>query len=107
MILIDGKHLFLIKDLVRFQTINRSIIPSTSEEFFILFEKFMAEKNILGTRKPSAVTTGAKKSYIRDEPKLWNKLGLFKLETSSRYYIPYKGIDFDYSKILNTLIIHI
>lgn len=107
LILIDGKHLFLIKDLIKFQNIKKNEIPSTSEEFFILFEKYMTEKNFLGTRKPSAVTTGAKKSYIRDEPKLWNKLGLFKLETSSRYYIPYKGIDFDFDKLVNLILIQL
>lgn len=99
LILIDGKHLDLIKDVVDFQKNNTSILPETSEEFFILLDSFLADKDAIGTRKPSAITSGAKKSYVRDEPKLWNKLGIIKNYTSSRYYIPFKGIDFNWDRI--------
>ncbi len=71
-ILLDGKHLDLIKDLDEFQKNSPEEIPESSSDFFILFDNYMENKNSIGTRKPSAVTTGAKRSYVRDEPKLWN-----------------------------------
>ncbi len=103
-ILIDGKHLELIKDLEEFQRNNRELIPETSTEFFVLFDEYMINKNSVGTRKPTAITTGAKKAYIRDEPKLWNKLGIIKLRGSNRYYIPFTGIEFDWNKINEILL---
>lgn len=99
LILIDGKHLDLVKDLDDFQKKNPEIIPETSSDFFVLFDDFMMQKNSIGTRKPSAVKTGAKKAYVRDEPKLWNKLGIIKMQSSSRYFRPYQGIVFDWERI--------
>lgn len=99
LILIDGKHLDLVKDLDDFQKKNPEIIPETSSDFFVLFDDYMMQKNSIGTRKPSAVKTGAKKAYVRDEPKLWNKLGIIKMQSSSRYFRPYLGIEFDWERI--------
>lgn len=98
-ILVDGKHLELVKDLDEFQKKNPEILPETSSEFFVLFDEYMMHKNSIGTRKPSAVTTGAKKAYVRDEPKLWNKLGIIKMQNSSRYFKPFHGIEFNWDRI--------
>lgn len=103
-ILIDGKHLDLIKDLDEFQKGCPELIPETSSEFFVLFDDYMMSKNSMGTRKPSAVTTGAKKAYIRDEPKLWNKLGLIKMVSGARYYQSFHGIDFNWKRINEILL---
>lgn len=99
LILLDGKHLDLIKDLDDFQKNCPEIIPESSAEFFVLFDDYMETKNSIGTRKPSAVKTGAKKAYVRDEPKLWNKLGIIIPSGKGRYYWPYKGIKFNWNKI--------
>lgn len=104
LILIDGKHLDLIKDLDDFQKSYPEIIPETSEEYFVLFDNYMETKGFLGTRKPSAIKTGAKKAYVRDEPKLWNKLGLIISSGKGRYFWPYVGIKFNWSKINEVLI---
>lgn len=104
MILLDGKHLDLVKDLEDFQQSEAEIIPKTSAEFFILFDNYMMEKNSIGTRKPSAIKTGAKKSYVRDEPKLWNKLGIIKMQSPSRYYRPFVGIKFNWERINKVLL---
>ena len=103
-ILIDGKHLDLIKDLDEFQKGCPELIPESSAEFFVLFDDYMMSKNSMGTRKPSAVTTGAKKAYIRDEPKLWNKLGLINLVNGARYFQPFHGIDFNWKRINEILL---
>lgn len=107
MILVDGKHLDLIKDLEEFQLNNKSLIPESSSEFFILFEDYMTQRNSVGTRKPSAIKTGAKKSYVRDEPKLWNKLGIIKLQGPGRYYKSFFGIEFNWEKINKILLFSI
>ena len=104
LILIDGKHLDLVKDLDDFQKTSPELIPESSSEFFVLFDEYMMGKNSIGTRKPTAVKTGAKRSYVRDEPKLWNKLGIIKLQGSSRYYKPFIGIEFDWDRINEILL---
>lgn len=98
-ILLDGKHLDLIKDLDEFQKKCPELIPESSADFFILFDNYMETKNSIGTRKPTAVKTGAKKAYVRDEPKLWNKLGIIIPSGKNRYYWPFKGIKFNWQKI--------
>lgn len=98
-LLLDGKHLDLIKDLEDFQKKCPEVIPESSAEFFILFDDYMETKNAIGTRKPTAVKTGAKKAYVRDEPKLWNKLGIIVPSGKGRYYWPYEGIKFNWQKI--------
>ncbi|WP_312702447.1 hypothetical protein [Sedimentibacter sp.] len=104
LILVDGKHLDLIKDVVEFQKSNSSILPETSEEFFTLLDFFLTDKNSIGTRKPSAIKTGAKKTYVRDEPKLWNKLGLVNIQANKRYFKPYAGIEFNWDRINDILL---
>ena len=104
MILLDGKHLDLIREVVEFQKKNASIIPETSEEFFVLLDLYLTGKESMGTRKPTAVKTGAKKAYVRDEPKLWNKLGLVITQSGGRYFKPYEGIEFDWNKINSILL---
>lgn len=106
-ILIDGKHLDLVKDLEEFQKSNPAIIPETSSEFFVLFDEYMIAKNSIGTRKPTAVTTGAKNAYVRDEPKLWNKLGIIKMQSAARYFKPFVGIEFNWDRINEILLSNI
>ena len=103
-ILIDGKHLDLVKDLEEFQKSNPAIIPETSSEFFVLFDEYMISKNSMGTRKPTAVKTGAKNAYVRDEPKLWNKLGIIKMQSAARYFRPFVGIEFNWDRINEILL---
>lgn len=103
-ILLDGKHLDLVKDLEEFQKNCAQIIPETSAEFFVLFDCYMSDKKSLGTRKPSAVKTGAKKAYVRDEPKLWNKLGMLNTQGKARYYVPFVGLAFDWNRINSILL---
>lgn len=104
LILIDGKHLDLVKNLEEFQKKHPELIPENSGDFFVLFDDYMMQKNSIGTRKPTAVKTGAKRSYVRDEPKLWNKLGIIKQKGTARYYRPFLGIEFDWDRINEILL---
>ena len=105
LILIDGKHLDLIRIVVEFQKENEACLPSGSAEYLLLLDDYLTRNGYIGTRKPSAIKTGAKKTYVRDEPKLWNKLGYVKnKEGLSKYYTPYKGIIFNWDVINEVLL---
>ncbi len=96
LVLVDGKHLELINEVQGFR--RRGKIPSASKDFLFKFEQYLDSKGFIGPRKPGRRTTGMKPSYIRDEPKLWNKLKL--LESDGRnYFIPGRGYSFNWNRI--------
>jgi hypothetical protein len=102
LVLIEGKHLILIQDLENFKNQASASSLANQEQFRIDFELFLENNNSIGTRKPGRTTTGNKVSYIRDEFKLWNKLGLIK-STGMRYYVPGRGVEFNWSRITDIL----
>ena len=103
-ILIDGKHLDLIRKVYEFQRVESALLPESSSEYFLLLDDYLTQSGYIGTRKPTAVTTGAKNSYIRDEPKLWNKLGFIEALGRGKYYKPFKGIIFNWDVINKVLL---
>jgi len=102
LVLIEGKHLILIQDLENFKNQASAASLDNQEQFRIDFELYLEDNNSIGTRKPGRTTTGNKVSYIRDEFKLWNKLGLIK-STGMRYYVAGRGIEFNWSRITEIL----
>ena len=102
LILVDGKHLELIKKVEDFQKGN--VVPNDSNAFLISLENYLQILGCIGPRKPSAVKTGAKPSYVRDEPKLWNKLGLLEMKGKTQYFFPNEGYHFDWHVITEALI---
>lgn len=102
LVLIEGKHLILIQDLENFKNQASASSLDNQEQFRIDFELYLENNNSIGTRKPGRTTTGNKVSYIRDEFKLWNKLGLIK-STGMRYYVSGRGIEFNWSRITDIL----
>jgi len=102
LVLIEGKHLILIQDLENFKNQAPSSSLDNQEQFRIDFELYLESNNSIGTRKPGRTTTGNKVSYIRDEFKLWNKLGLIK-STGMRYFVPGRGVEFNWSRITDML----
>ncbi|MDB8556552.1 hypothetical protein PNU17_12315 [Turicibacter sanguinis] len=101
LLLIDGKHLQLIHEFVKFQ--NESIaIESKSKEFLLQVEEYFESKGHIGKRKPTAKTTNAKVTYLRDEPKVWNHLGLV-LTKNKAYFFPNEGFKFKWDKITEIL----
>jgi hypothetical protein len=102
LVLIEGKHLILIQDLENFKNQASASSLDNQEQFRKDFELYLENNNSIGTRKPGRTTTGNKVSYIRDEFKLWNKLGLIK-STGMRYYVPGRGVEFNWSRITDIL----
>lgn len=102
LILVNGKHLELIKEFEKFQVDEQ--IPDSSKKFLIYVEKYLTAQGSIGTRKPTAITTNAKETYIRDEPKLWNKLDIMEKSTSKDYFFKNEGYKFNWHKISDLLI---
>ena len=101
-ILVNGRHLDIINMIGNFQ--KQTEIPATSKDFILLLEAYLTDRGCIGKRKPSAITTGAKISYLRDEPKLWNKLGLLEMRNGTSYFFPDEGFRFNWERISNLLL---
>jgi hypothetical protein len=99
LILIEGRHLDLIF-WVEEQT--RAIEPKdkqSSNEYVSALDKELVARGVIPPRK-----TGAKKAhFLRDEPKLWNKLGLLKRDHSTQYFHYEYGFVFDWRNIISVI----
>jgi hypothetical protein len=104
LILVNGKHLELIKYFEMFQNETTSPIPDKSKDFLLEVENYLTTKGCIGSRKPTAITTDAKTTYIRDEAKLWNKFDILQKATKSDYFFKNEGYKFDWHKISDILI---
>lgn len=103
-VLIEGKHLILIQDLEEFKNVASEDSFENQEQFRVNFEEYLNDNNSIGRRKPGRTTTGNKKSYIRDELKLWNKLNLIKSYSNGRrYFVKGRGIEFNWARITEIL----
>jgi hypothetical protein len=100
-LLTEGNHLDLIYHIQNYQDSSRKELKkiNKSEEYRKRVEEYLDNKNLIGKRKPRRTTTGAKGSFIRDEFKVWNKLGLLKLKSQSQYFYPGMGLVFDWKRI--------
>lgn len=104
LILVEGKHLELIKRVENYQ--KSVTVQNKSDDFLVGLENNLQASGCIGPRKPTAKkgTATAKPSYIRDEPKLWNKLGLLELKGKTQYFFPNEGYHFNWHTISNILI---
>ena len=102
LVLVDGRHLDLINLVEKFQ--KTSSVATESKTYALSLEHFLSQNGCIGKRKPTAVTTGAKNSYMRDEMKLWNKLGFLTPYNGNSYFFPAKGYKFDWERITEVLI---
>ena len=96
-ILMDSRHLNLIFWI---EEQNRSIEVSNknkSNQYFAALDKVLVESGVIAIRKHHA----AKMHFIRDEPKLWNKLGLLVRDGSRKYFHKGHGLLFDWRKIVS------
>ena len=101
-ILVNGRHLDLINLVDKFQ--KSSGIALESKNHALALEQFLSDSGCIGKRKPTAVKTGAKNSYMRDEMKLWNKLGFLEMYNGKSYFFPGEGYKFNWERITEVLI---
>ena len=69
-------------------------------------ENTLQNAGCIGPRKPAARKGNitAKQSYIRDEPKLWNKLGLLEMKGKKQYFFSGEGYRFNWHIISDALV---
>lgn len=103
LILVDGKHLQLIHEIRKYQKEYEGLIPLSSKTFLLNVDNYLESKGLIGDRKPTAVTTNAKATYLRDEPKVWNHLGLLEKKSETQYFFPAEGYKFKWDKITEIL----
>ena len=100
-ILMDGHHLNLIFWI---DEQNRSIEVSNKNDrnrYFAALDKALVKSGVIAPRKNPQKSHAAKPHFIRDEPKLWNKLGLLVPSGSRRYFHKGHGLLFDWRKIVS------
>lgn len=102
LILFYGRHLDLINLVDKFQKTSKS--ANASKDHAVSLENFLSDNGCIGKRKPTAITTDAKGSYMRDEMKLWNKLGLLEAYNNRSYFFPGEGYKFNWERITEVLI---
>lgn len=101
LILVNGRHLDLINMVDKFQKMVS--VANDSKSHAQNLEQFLSDNGCIGKRKPTAVTSGAKNSYVRDEMKLWNKLGFLYKRSSTDYFFPNEGYKFNWERITEVL----
>lgn len=104
LVLIDGKHLDLIKIVEDYQ--NANVIKSKQVDFLNDLENHLRASGFIGPGKPGAKkgTSTAKPSYVRDELKLWHKLGLVDMQNKKDYFFPNEGYRFNWHNISDVLV---
>lgn len=102
LVLVDGRHRDLINLINNYQKFGD--IPKSSKEYTVALEQFLSDNGCIGKRKPTAKTTDAKNSYLRDEMKLWNKFGFLYPSSKSSYFFPGEGYKFNWERITDVLI---
>lgn len=98
-VLIGGRHLDLIFWVDEKQRLLALKNKRTAPKFYRALDLQLAKDGIISP--PSS--TAAKQHFLRDEPKLWNKLGLLIPSNSHQYFYPEYGLAFDWRKIISIL----
>ena len=96
-VLVEGRHLDLIFWV---DEQNRTIggeEKTASEQYLRALDHRLVE---VGAIRPPT-EGGGKKTFLRDEPKLWNKLGLLVKHNHRSYLHPGVGLVFNWRKIVS------
>jgi hypothetical protein len=98
-VLTNGRHL----DLILWVEDQQRFIPDSkkkdAESFYVTLDKRLIREGIIAPPPPNA----AKQHFLRDEPKLWNKLGLLVHSGKDRYFHEKHGLVFDWRRIISIL----
>jgi hypothetical protein len=98
-VLVDGRHLDLILWMEKQSASLAQKSKKTSDRYLSALDKTLVDEGIIPPR-----TKGASKAhFIRDEPKLWNKLGLLNKKNDVQYFHPDIGYQFDWRRIISSI----
>ncbi len=98
-VLTNGRHLDLI---LWVEDQQRYIAPGRKRDaasFYRALDQRLVREGIIAA-PPS---NRAKQNFLRDEPKLWNKLGLLVHSGADRYFHAQHGLVFDWRRIISIL----
>lgn len=97
-VLLEGGHLELIFWVEEQHRFLSEPDKQASYAYFEALDRALIQAGVI------APPTGAAKAhFLRDEPKLWNKLGLLHRVTKNRYFHQGLGLAFDWRKIISVL----
>lgn len=97
-VLIAGRHIDLIYWIADLQVTLPAKALRTSTDFVKALDAELVREGVI--KPPSG---HAKPAHVRDEPKLWNKLGLLRRRTGTQYFHPKIGWVFDWRRISGIL----
>jgi hypothetical protein len=98
-VLVDGRHLDLILWVEKQSASLASKHKNSSDKYLSSLDKTLVAEGVIPPRAKGA----AKAHFIRDEPKLWNKLGLLLKRNGTQYFCPGAGYQFDWRSIISSI----
>jgi hypothetical protein len=98
-ILVDGQHLELILWVEKESAALSEADKGNSSDYLTALDDRLVAEGVIPPRPKAA----SKAHFIRDEPKLWNKLGFLQKYNSSDYFHPGQGYRFDWRKIISVI----
>jgi hypothetical protein len=99
LILTNGRHLELILWIEEKQRTIKACRKRVAKEFLMALDRELEEAGIIA----KAPTGRAKATFIRDEPKLWNKLGLLERSSSGSYFFEREGYRFNWKTCIELI----
>jgi hypothetical protein len=98
-ILTTGRHLdliFWVEEQQRFISVRRK---KSAAGYYRALDRNLSQEGIIAPRNKAS----AKPYFLRDEPKLWNKLGLLIRKSGEQYFHPGHGLVFNWRRIVSLL----
>ncbi len=99
LVLLEGGHLELIFWVEEQHRFLSDADRHGSDAYFQALDRALIKAGVIAPLPAGA----AKAHFLRDEPKLWNKLGLLHPVGKSRYFHQGLGLAFDWRKIVSIL----
>ena len=99
LVLVEGSHLELIFWVEEQNRLLTSSQKATSDAYFGALDTALVKAGVIAPRDKGA----AKAHFLRDEPKLWNKLGILVRDGNVRYFHKGLGLAFDWRRIISVL----
>ncbi|MYE12978.1 MAG: hypothetical protein F4X99_15265 [Gammaproteobacteria bacterium] len=99
LVLLEGRHLELIFWVEEQHRFLSEPDKHASDAYFKALDRALIQAGVIAPLP----TAAAKAHFLRDEPKLWNKLGLLHPVAKNRYFHQGLGLAFDWRKIISIL----
>ncbi len=98
-VLTVGRHLELILWVDEAQRVMPPSRKHRADRYYREIDRMLAQEGVIA----APLRTRAKAYFLRDEPKLWNKLGLLVQGDGGRLFHPGYGLAFNWRRIISSL----